>query len=79
MTKQLTGRRLLCVLLALLILLTACGGGSCAHLRCAPQTGILGKIGRILEDGRDGIIDPGESKLGDAILRAAGVLPKPEK
>ena len=72
----------LALLLVALLLLAACGGGggggggdglrdSCAHLNCTPETNAMEKITDTLEDAEDGIIDEGESELGDAVIRAA--------
>jgi hypothetical protein len=71
-----------CVLIFLLVallLLAACGGGgggdglrdSCAHLSCTPETNAMEKMKATLADAEDGIIDEGESELGDAVIRAA--------
>lgn len=63
------------LLVVTLFLLTACGGGGgCAHLSCAPETNAMEKVNDMLEDAEDGIIDEGESEIGDALIRAAEVL-----
>jgi hypothetical protein len=64
------------LLLVTVLLLAACGGGGggCEHLSCAPETNVMEKIDNMLEDAEDGIIDEGESDLGDAILYVARVL-----
>ncbi len=70
----------LVLLLVALLLLAACGGGggggdglrdSCAHLNCTPETNTMEKITNTLADAEDGIIDEGESELGDAVIRTA--------
>jgi hypothetical protein len=71
----------LALLLVALLLLAACGGGgdgiedgirdSCQHLNCTPETNAMEKLTDTLEDAEDGIIDEGESELGDAVIRAA--------
>ncbi len=68
---------ILLLLAVLLFILTACGGGGgCEHLSCLPETRVMEKIGELVEDGRDGIIDEGESALGDKILDIADELMK---
>jgi len=68
-------RTLLFLLIVTLFLLTACGGGGgCEHLSCAPETNAMEKINTMLEDAEDGIIDKGESDVGDLLFRAAEVL-----
>lgn len=63
------------LLIVTLFLLTACGGGGgCEHLSCAPETNVMEKVSDMLEDAEDGIIDEGESEIGDALIRAAEVL-----
>ena len=65
------------LLLVVVLLLAACGGGGgggCEHLSCVPETNVMEKIGDMLEDAEDGIIDKGESEFGDALLHAARVL-----
>ena len=64
--------RVLLLTLLLLLLLSACGGGGgCAHLSCAPDTGIdADEIHEALEDAEDGLLDEGESPLGDALIDA---------
>lgn len=65
-------RTVLLLLIVTLFLLTACGGGGgCAHLSCAPETNAMEKINDMLEDAEDGIIDEGESDVGDLLFRAA--------
>lgn len=59
---------LLLTLLLLLLLLTACGN-SCEHLSCLPETDFWERLSQLLEDAEDGIIDEGESEVGDALLR----------
>ncbi|MFO7684173.1 MAG: hypothetical protein R6X34_29430 [Chloroflexota bacterium] len=72
-----TSRKLSILVLwaVVLLLLAACGGGGggggCEHLSCAPQTNAMEKVTDMLEDAEDGIIDEGESELGDAVIRAA--------
>ena len=69
----------LALLLVALLLLTACGGGggggdglgdSCAHLNCVPETTAMEKMKAMLDDAEDGLIDEGDSELGDASIRA---------
>ncbi len=68
-------RTVLLLLIVVLFLLTACGGGGgCAHLSCLPETNAMEKINSLLADAEDGIIDKGESEVGDALIRAAEVL-----
>ena len=78
-------KRIMLLALLLLLVLTACGGGggghqdglagSCAHLTCLPHNGVAGAVKGLLEDAADGgVIDEGESRLGDALLRAAAAL-----
>lgn len=63
------------LLVVALFLLTACGGGGgCEHLSCAPETNAAERVSDILEDAEDGIIDEGESEIGDALIRAAEIL-----
>ncbi|MEZ4641674.1 MAG: hypothetical protein R3E31_02855 [Chloroflexota bacterium] len=64
------------LLVVLLVVLSACGGGGCEHLSCAPETGVIERVGEILEDAEDGIIDEGESELGDKILDITDELTK---
>jgi len=69
------------LLIAIICLLAACGGGgggvndglgdSCGHLDCLPETDAMPHLMDFLEDAEDGVIDEGESELGDALLRAA--------
>ena len=60
---------LLTLLLLLLLLLTACGGNSCEHLNCLPETSFWERLNLLLEDAEDGVIDEGESEAGDALRR----------
>ncbi|MBP7045814.1 MAG: hypothetical protein KBE23_23905 [Chloroflexi bacterium] len=61
------------------LLLAACDGGgidnglgdSCGHLDCLPETDAMPRLEGLLEDAEDGVIDEGESELGDALLSAA--------
>lgn len=68
------------LLLVVVLLLAACGGGGggggggCEHLSCAPETNVMEKVSDLLEDAEDGIIDEGESDLGDAIIDVARAL-----
>ena len=75
------------VILCLCLLLSACGGGggggggvpdglgdSCQHLNCLPEANAMDKIKATLEDAEYGIIDEGESELGDALIRAAELI-----
>ena len=70
------------LLIAIICLLAACGGGggggvndglgdSCGHLDCLPETDAMPRLMDLLEDAEDGVIDEGESELGDALIRAA--------
>ena len=71
-------------LLVLLLVLAGCGGGgpegagvggSCAHLSCLPDSGVDDAVREILADAADGgVLDEGESRIGDALLRAAAAL-----
>jgi len=78
------------VFLCLCLLLAACDGGggggsedglrdSCAHLNCTPETDAMEKIKATLADAEDGIIDEGESELGDGVIRAAEWLSNLDK
>ena len=68
-------RTMLLLLIVTLFLVTACGGrGSCDHLSCAPENNAMEKINSLLEDAEDGIIDEGESEIGDAFIRAVEML-----
>ncbi len=83
MCGHVSGRaKAILLLFVLLLVLTACGGnangglaGSCAHLRCLPEEGVGGVVEALLADAADGaVIDEGESRIGDALLRAAAAL-----
>ncbi|MBK7916756.1 MAG: hypothetical protein IPJ94_10965 [Chloroflexi bacterium] len=72
-------RHVILLIAIICLLLVACGGGgvndglgdSCGHLDCLPETDAMPRLKGLLEDAEDGVIDEGESELGDALLRAA--------
>ena len=71
-------RHVILLIAIICLLLVACGGGvndglgdSCGHLDCLPETDAMPRLKGLLEDAEDGVIDEGESELGDALLSAA--------